>query len=37
MEEKILADAIIDRITTNAYATLLTCDESLRKHFNGLS
>lgn len=37
MEEKILADAIIDRITTNAYATVLTCDESLRKHFNGLS
>ena len=37
MEEKILADAIIDRITTNAHATVLTCDESLRKHFSGLS
>jgi DNA replication protein DnaC len=33
MEEKILADAIIDRITTNAHATVLTCDESMRKHF----
>jgi hypothetical protein len=28
MEEKILADAIIDRITTNAHATVLTCDDS---------
>jgi DNA replication protein DnaC len=33
MEEKILADAIIDRITTNAHATVLNCDESMRKHF----
>ncbi len=33
MEEKILADAIIDRITTNAHATMLNCDESMRKHF----
>jgi len=33
MEEKILADAIIDRITTNAHATVLSCDESMRKHF----
>ncbi len=37
MEEKILADAIIDRITTNAHATVLTCDESMRKHFSQLS
>lgn len=37
MEEKILADAIIDRITTNAHATVLTCEESLRKHFSDLS
>ncbi len=36
MEEKILADAIIDRITTNAHATVLTCEESLRKHFRQL-
>ena len=36
MEEKILADAIIDRITTNAHATVLTCDESMRKHFSQL-
>ena len=34
MEEKILADAIVDRITHNAHTTVLTCDESLRKHFN---
>ena len=34
MDEKILADAIIDRITTNAHATVLTCDGSMRKHFN---
>ena len=37
MEEKILADAIIDRITTNAHATVLTCDDSMRKHFNQLN
>lgn len=34
MEEKILADAIVDRITTNAHATVLTCDDSMRKRFN---
>jgi DNA replication protein DnaC len=34
MEEKILADAIIDRITTNAHATVLNCDDSMRKHFS---
>ena len=36
IEEKILADAIVDRITTNAHATVLTCDNSMRKHFNQL-
>ena len=36
MEEKILADAIVDRITTNAHATVLDCDDSLRKHFTHL-
>ncbi|HZJ03935.1 MAG TPA: ATP-binding protein [Nocardioidaceae bacterium] len=34
MDEKILADAIVDRITTNAHATVLKCDDSMRKHFN---
>ena len=34
MDEKILADAIIDRITTNAHTTVLHCDDSMRKHFN---
>jgi DNA replication protein DnaC len=37
MEEKILADAIVDRITTNAHATVLDCDDSLRKHFTELN
>jgi DNA replication protein DnaC len=36
MEEKILVDAIVDRITTNAHATVLTCDDSMRKHFTQL-
>lgn len=36
IEEKILADAIVDRITTNAHATVLTCDDSMRKHFSQL-
>jgi DNA replication protein DnaC len=36
MEEKILADAIVDRITTNAHATVLACDDSMRKHFTQL-
>lgn len=36
MEEKILADAIVDRITTNAHATVLTCEDSMRKHFTQL-
>ncbi len=34
MDEKILADAIVDRITTNAHTTVLKCDDSMRKHFN---
>ena len=29
MQEKVLADAIIDRIVTNAHTTVLTCDESM--------
>jgi hypothetical protein len=29
-----MAVAIIDRITTNAHATVLNCDDSMRKHFN---
>ena len=36
MEEKILADAIVDRITTNAHATVLDCDDSMRKHVTHL-
>lgn len=34
MDEKILADAIVDRIVTNAHSTVLQCDDSMRKHFN---
>jgi DNA replication protein DnaC len=34
MEEKSLADAIVDRITTNAHATVLQADDSMRKHFS---
>lgn len=37
IEEKVLADAIIDRITTNAHATVLTCDDSMRKRFNQIN
>jgi len=37
MEEKILADAVVDRITTNAHTTVLTCDDSMRKHFNQIA
>jgi DNA replication protein DnaC len=37
IEEKILADAIVDRITTNAHATVLRCDDSMRKHFNQIN
>lgn len=36
MNEKILADAIVDRITTNAHTTILNADESLRKHFTDI-
>lgn len=37
MQEKVLADAIIDRIVTNAHSTVMTCDESMRKHFSQLA
>lgn len=37
IEEKILADAIIDRITTNAHTTILDCSVSLRRHFNDIN
>jgi DNA replication protein DnaC len=37
MEEKILADAIVDRITTNAHMTVLDCAESMRKRFNQIA
>lgn len=33
MDEKIVADAIVDRITTNAHTTVLDTGESMRKHF----
>lgn len=33
MEEKILADAIIDRITAGAHTVTLTCTDSMRRHF----
>jgi len=33
MEEKIVADAIIDRITAGSHTTVISCDESLRRHF----
>jgi DNA replication protein DnaC len=36
MEEKILADAIVDRIVSNSYITELDCKESLRKVFSTL-
>jgi hypothetical protein len=32
--EKILADAITDRITTNAHMTVPDCGQSMRRHFN---
>ena len=37
MEEKVLADAIVDRIVNNAHITVLNCEESLRKYFNSMS
>lgn len=37
MEEKVLADAIVDRITANAHQTTLDCKDSLRKVFSSLS
>jgi DNA replication protein DnaC len=36
MEEKILADAITDRITANAHTTVIECRESMRRQFNRL-
>jgi DNA replication protein DnaC len=36
MEEKIVADAIIDRITAGAITITLDCDESLRRKFANL-
>ena len=33
MEEKILADAIIDRITAGAHKVTVTCTDSMRRHF----
>lgn len=36
MEEKVLADAIVDRIVTNSHKTELYCKESLRSYFNTL-
>ena len=32
MDERILADAIVGRIVTNAHAAVLYCDDSMRKH-----
>ncbi|MCL1897868.1 MAG: ATP-binding protein [Micrococcales bacterium] len=34
MEEKIVADAIIDRITTHTHTATLNCTESMRRHFD---
>jgi transposase len=36
LPELILTDTIVDRITTNAHATVLTGDDSMRKPFNQL-
>lgn len=36
MEEKVLADAIVDRIINNAHITKLDCKDSLRKVFSSL-
>lgn len=33
IEEKVVADAIVDRITSNAHKTTLTCKDSLRRIF----
>jgi hypothetical protein len=32
-----MAALIFDRITTNAHATVLNCDDSMRKHFNQIN
>jgi DNA replication protein DnaC len=36
MEEKVLADAVVDRIVSNAHITMLDCDDSLRRIFHSL-
>jgi DNA replication protein DnaC len=36
MNEKILADAIVDRITTNAHTTVMDCADSMRRRFTQL-
>lgn len=36
MDEKILADAIVDRITTNAHTTIIDSANSMRRHFTQL-
>lgn len=37
IEEKVIADAIVDRIVSNAYMVELNCKDSLRKHFSSLN
>lgn len=37
IEEKIVADAIIDRITSGAHTTVLDGEVSLRRQFNSLT
>jgi hypothetical protein len=36
MSEKVLADAILDRITSNAHITIMNAADSMRRHFNQL-
>jgi hypothetical protein len=36
MDEKVLADAIVDRITTSSYTTVPDCKDSLRRIFNSI-
>jgi DNA replication protein DnaC len=37
IEEKVIADAIVDRITSNAHTMELDCEDSLRRHFSSLN
>jgi DNA replication protein DnaC len=37
IEEKVIADAIVDRITSNAHMMELDCEDSLRRHFSSLN